>query len=71
MKLRMTHPLISAYAALATISIGLLTYGGGSERSKATAPNPVTGRLVIESVAKPKAERIASNDTTRDRLMHR
>jgi hypothetical protein len=69
MKFRLTHPLISAYAALATIAIGLLTYGG--EGSKPTAPTPTTAPLVIESVAKPEVERIASNDMKRERLIDR
>jgi len=60
MKLRITHPLISAYAALATIAIGLLMYGG----SKLELREPATGHLVIESIAKPDAERIASHITT-------
>jgi hypothetical protein len=66
MKLMLTHPLISAYAALATIAIGLLTYGDGGP--KPAAPKPATAHLVIESVAKPEAERIASHDTKRDRF---
>lgn len=59
MRLRNTPTLISAYTALATIAAGLLAYG--ALRPEPT--EPAVGKMNIESVAKPEAERIASRST--------
>lgn len=59
MKLRNTHTLISAYAALATIAAGLLAYGN----LRPEKGEKLVAELKIESVAKSKVERIASRST--------
>lgn len=59
MTLRNTHTLISAYAALATIAVGLLAYGATRPQPK----EPAFGKITIESVAKPKAPGTGSIST--------
>lgn len=60
MTLRNTHTLISAYAALATIAAGLLVYGATRPETK----EPAFGKITIESVANPEADRADSHSVT-------
>ena len=62
MNLRNSHTLISAYVALATITIGLLAYD--ALRSKPTGQ--MVSELTLESVKAELSNRIASRNPGSD-----